>query len=274
MKRIPTDYCLLCQKEHSTKENSHIVPKFMGKSILGKEKRGGIVDSSLPLQRIQIKQDSPKENYILCPNCERYFEILETYSAERLFKRILNPTFNDDFEYQISEGEIEYAECKHLDNLAFRLFIISIFWRCSISTIPPFTKFQIENEEYLRQILVEFKTFDIKIILNQANPGLIIYDTPIVILRAKNASHPESHFYYANSLVKGSYQLFLNEYIFILSLEKASSIVNFDFLNNVADENLRIGLLRNDIWVELTNGLLDMVKKKSIENIERIQTLE
>lgn len=155
MKRTPNDDCLLCQKKKATKKNSHIASKFLGKSMLGDSgpKKGYIIDTSKPHVKPLTFQDSPKEDYILCPDCEKYFECLETYVAENFTKRLLNESFSRDFEYRINEGGVEYAICTRLNNKILRLWILSLFWRCSISNEEPFTIFKIIEEDKLRAYL-------------------------------------------------------------------------------------------------------------------------
>jgi len=88
--RTATDICLLCDKNHSTKENSHIVPKFLTKSILGEGpiKRAYGLDTNNGHLPVPYVQDSVKEDFLFCPSCETYFSILETYIAQRLHHRL------------------------------------------------------------------------------------------------------------------------------------------------------------------------------------------
>lgn len=67
MKRTADDICLLCGHEKATKKNSHIIPKFLGKSILGNEgsRKGFIIDSSKPHIKPKITQDSHASSSLL-----------------------------------------------------------------------------------------------------------------------------------------------------------------------------------------------------------------
>jgi hypothetical protein len=57
--------CLLCLDNKSTKGNSHIVPKFMAKSVLGTgdKKRGYAIGTDKGDQPPTYVQDSPKEDF-------------------------------------------------------------------------------------------------------------------------------------------------------------------------------------------------------------------
>ncbi len=212
MNRSANDPCLLCKLRPATKTNSHIAPKFLGKSMLGEEgpKKGFILDSANPHLAPKITQDSPKENFLFCPDCEKYFSVLETYAAEHFFKRLLNEKYKEDFSYGTNPGEIEYAYCTDLDVRLFRLFIISLFWRCSVAIELPFSRFKISNEEQLRLLLMESFTTDIKLPLTEFDQA--IYQFPIVVIRPSGDIDHTRNVFYPNKANEGLSQLLLNEY--------------------------------------------------------------
>ncbi|WKN31349.1 hypothetical protein PZB74_20580 [Porifericola rhodea] len=269
--RTPNDDCLLCQKNKATKKNSHIASKFLGKSILGKTgpRKGYILDSSKPHVKPRVFQDSPKESYILCPDCEKYLECLETYVAENFTKRLLNERFNKNFEYKMNEGGVEYAICKNLNNKLFRLFIISLFWRGSISNEEPFTSFNISEQDKLRVVLQESNSTDIQAI-KLKKPHANLHEFQIVVMRSKNSHDPTGNFFYANGENDNLYQLILNEYKFFISLESNSALQKFQFLNNVGNTNFIIGLLPDQTWRKLRKGLIDLATKKSLDNAKKM----
>jgi len=124
MNRSSNDNCLLCQGEEATQTNSHIVPKFMCKGILGNQgpRKAFIINIDIPEKKPTVCQDSPKENYILCPSCEDYFQVLETYISEHLHKRVLNEKYKDDFYYLKNSADISFAECLNTNSLVANLF--------------------------------------------------------------------------------------------------------------------------------------------------------
>jgi hypothetical protein len=165
----------------------------------------------------------------------------------------------------MNEGGVEYAICKEMNNKVFRLFIISLFWRCSISNEEPFTSFKISEQDILRAFLQESSSTDIQAI-ELKKPHDNLYDFPIVVMRSKNSHDPTGNFFYANGENDDLYQLLLNEYIFFFSLESNSALQKFEFLNNVGNTNFIIGLLRDQTWQGLRNGLIDLATKKSWDN--------
>jgi hypothetical protein len=153
--RQPTDNCLLCQENPATQPNSHIIPKFFGQGLFYSTKpRHAIV--RYKTGEIGKAQDTVKENYLFCPNCEKGFNVYETYCALRL-ERFNNPRFSNQFEIH-SIGDFKYFECKSLDIKIFNLFIYSIVWRISISENYAFRGFKLAfpEEEKLRLLLKNY----------------------------------------------------------------------------------------------------------------------
>lgn len=243
----------------------------MGKTILGESgpRKGYILDSSKPHVKPRTFQDSPKENYILCPDCEKYFEFLETYVAENFSKRLLNERFNTSFDYKTNEGGVEYAICKELDTKVLRLFIVSLFWRCGISNEEPFTSFKIDSEDKLREFLQHSNSTDI-LSIKSKKAHSFLHEFPIVVMRPKNSHDPTGNFFYANGENDNLYQLLLNEYIFFFSLEMNSALQKLDFLNNIGNSDFIVGLLRDETWLGLRNGLIDLATNKSWKNAKKL----
>lgn len=145
--------CKLCVTNPADKLNSHIIPKFMSKRLFENTKPRHTI-SILRNAKPKKIQDTPKENNLLCTSCEKRIEILETY-----FSRILidiNSLQNATRNYRlISEYGNEVLICEDLNPTLFKLFIFSIIWRSSISTLKEFKSFklEIEVEEDLRVFL-------------------------------------------------------------------------------------------------------------------------
>ena len=75
MKRTPEDICLLCTERNAVKRNSHIVPKFFANSFLTENKGHKISNAGV---KKNVIQDSPKENYLLCEECEAFLGYVES----------------------------------------------------------------------------------------------------------------------------------------------------------------------------------------------------
>lgn len=150
---MPTQLCKLCRHTVADKRNSHIVPKFLCKSLFDTTPARHTVSIDRS-GKGQKRQDTPKENHILCASCEKRIEIIETYFA---------PIFRDVYAYATQPSQFhlstlgtqQYIECESINPSLFKLFIYSIVWRMSVSTLFEYQKFKLAQkaEEELRAFL-------------------------------------------------------------------------------------------------------------------------
>lgn len=271
MGRTKNSLCLLCEEQAAIKKKSHIISKFIGKAILkdGGQNKAYVLDTSKPHLRPRIQQDSPKEDHILCPDCEKYFEILETYIAEHLFKRILSDKYNDKFEYAKNEGGVEYAICTELNVRLYRLFILSLFWRCNIATVEPFSSFSINECTQIKDLLNHYKSTDKKAILElEENPNL--FKISMVVMKAKEGINASGNFLYANDEHHPIYQLQTNDFILVISLDRTVDLRQFQFLQNIGTQAFKIGILNNSSWLQLRDHLINLAAQQANENAEKL----
>lgn len=263
--RKPSDDCLLCLVNKATKTNSHIVPKFLSKGILGTEgaKQGFHLKTTTPDIKPIKSQDTAKENFILCPDCETYIQLLETYFSEHIHKRILNTKFDSNFEY-LSNDEIKLANCINSNLLIHRLFVISIYWRTSITSAFPFYQFKVSNEEYLRSVLNRHKTKSIKILLERAHDSEL-NDISLVVMRSNKGIDQTSNFLYAVESADLTFGLVLNEYIIMMGLNESPTTLKFGDFKNKGSRPFKIILFPNEAWESFKKSLIHMVTDKSIK---------
>jgi hypothetical protein len=272
MTRTPNDRCLLCQTENSTKKNSHIVPKFITKSILGTDvqKKGYIWDTGGKRKKPTVCQDTSKEDYILCPSCEKYFEILETYVSKYLHTRIQDEKYNDNFSFFTTPGNIDYAKCLKSNSLVVKLFFLSIYWRCSITTKIPFTDFQINEEEQLRISLLRHKTQDIKELLIEIEDKKI-NDFSLVVIRSTNQNDQTNNFMYAQVSEDNTYGLVFNEYITFFAIEETPITRKMISFANKNGNQFLVILGSGEFWLTFKNMIIEHfrdLKSKSLAEIE------
>jgi len=137
MSRSPSDLCLLCQKEPATQTNSHLIPRFLSaKMLLNATKQHFIISRPLLLKYDVPAQSTPKENFLLCPNCEKRLSFVERYIANMFINRYQVSQYASDFPE--SSGGVYLNERKviHLNQVdpsIVRLFVYSILWRVAVS---------------------------------------------------------------------------------------------------------------------------------------------
>ncbi|MCF2442390.1 hypothetical protein L0657_00380 [Dyadobacter sp. CY345] len=172
-KRKLSDNCCLCQNERSTKKNSHIIPKFMGKVLFeNNDKRQIFGVTAKNIDKPFIYQDTAKEDYIFCPSCESYLSVLEGYFAQQIHNLIKSNRGPVYFESLFDNVGSQFLKTKLVEPRLVYLLIDSILFRCHIASIFPFERFLIDKNllEKIRLQLLRFKgnnTNEIFTTLNQ-----------------------------------------------------------------------------------------------------------
>ncbi len=203
MIRRKTELCLLCQSNQADKTKSHIIPKFMTKSMFqdGKTQKAYTMSNHNMHKPIPIAQDTPKQDYILCSKCETYFGVLETYFANQIHRTIRDIRFSHL--YMMTEISTEYSIIKHTNANLYVMFLLiySIIWRCHISDHNLFKNFSLPENEVLRlknQLLV-YKSVKQSDLLEQLKTIDDSFDFfPYLILTPKIHKSRSKNFLFAN----------------------------------------------------------------------------
>ena len=126
--------CKLCLQDEILLQKSHIIPDFMHK---------GIFDNKHFLYRVNLKDDNrPKklstgefEPNILCSKCdnERLGSNLENYANKILYGGKIQKSEKITFQNRINCHGIKMTYCKGINYSKYKLFLLSILWRASIS---------------------------------------------------------------------------------------------------------------------------------------------
>jgi hypothetical protein len=178
--RKPTDLCLLCRVNAATQRNSHLIPKFLTNAffedaresarhaekqgIKPKFKQAILNNSSVSSPVLGRRPLTPvastgKEDYILCPSCERKISLVETEIATFFFNRFRKPAYKEDFPLLINYGSNRgdnYMTLNKVHPTVLTLFVYSMYWRVSISSLASHSEdMDLGTEEVLRVILNE-----------------------------------------------------------------------------------------------------------------------
>jgi len=268
--------CCLCKKREADQTNSHIVPSFLVKSLFGNgnKKKAFLFNSDKLAQETQFSQDSDKEDYILCRECEMYFSVLETHVATRVNNRIKNRRFDSQFSDFEAIG-LRWRVCNEVNPIIFKLFIYSIIYRCAITTIGVFQHFTLKESELkiLKEYLTYFKANDQASVLSKIALSTIdsidmkfAFITHDSFLDATNNSvgihpgHSESD----------CYCFLLNEYYLFFSFKDliVNQVTRFKKItNSKSDQEVKIGFMSTEQWAAMENGLLSIVMKTGINKI-------
>ena len=257
--------CKLCLQNEATQKNSHIIPKFMTKTILGTgQLQGFVLDTSttdIPAQKIQ---DTAKEDYILCPSCESYFSVIERYVANNFHYKLWDTSLTEEFIEKrtgTNSNAIVWKECVKVHPLIFRLFIYSIVWRCSISLTKAHADFVVNNEEGLRKALFDYygKNIDEIIQLFEKNPANFpVYE--FIFVTSESFGDKTANAISTLPLSKEPYFLLLNEYLLLFSFNANEILDRLIPLVNKSGV-IKVGFFPEEAWKGIREDFINFFVK-------------
>ena len=167
--------CRLCQCEKPLLNESHIIPEFMYANLFDKNHK---LNKFAPAQFIKGEKRlmrPPTGEYdtgLLCAKCDN--EIIggyETYARKALYGKVgeYSGDLPECANFKTSGG-LTFTHCKNIHFKEFKLFLLSILWKASISSRPFFKEVNLgPYEETIRQMIYygdpkDSETFPIVII--------------------------------------------------------------------------------------------------------------
>ncbi|MDF7809928.1 hypothetical protein [Hymenobacter sp. YC55] len=247
LKRTKEDICLLCLDNKATKLNSHILPKFLTKGVLsGTGNKHAFLIGANKRQKVQ---DTPKQDYLFCPSCEKRFEILETYISNKFFNRFRNTAFKDEFvitkEGYSFMNEPDVMHPNSIDENLFHLFFYSIIWRASISDHDVYSSFKIDpdQEEILRLSLNIFMKNDLaelKKYCNHSQSEIHKFNYSVTTCFTK----PISGYIGVYNLENGRYLLYANSIAVVYDFKETHNVPGY----NRPGKKIEILMITESAW--------------------------
>jgi len=146
--------CKLCLLEKPLSKKSHIIPDFMYQ---------GFYDEHHKIFKIKVKNPSnytrqPSGEYegsILCAHCDNVkIGKFENYAARVLFGGSFTKDELPLFENQVNQYGVAYTQIQNLDYKKFKLFMLTILWKASISKRDFFKNVKLgQYEEKVREMI-------------------------------------------------------------------------------------------------------------------------
>jgi len=195
--------CKLCLREKELIGRSHILPNFMYSGMRDDSGRMYVISSTNP-RRPRIVQSGAYERHIFCSDCDNnILGSLERYASNALYRK--NYLEESDEFHQVKAGpDAEYIYCTSLDYLNFKLFLLSLLWRVSISEESAFENVKLtpEAEEFLRRSIHDHRFM----------PPLM-YPCALTV-NAGPEAQADKDFVVVENVSEGIVRLYINQFIY------------------------------------------------------------
>lgn len=253
--------CKLCLKNPADQNNSHIIPKFMGKRLFEniKPRHSVQIDIGGKFDKIQ---DTPKEDNILCKVCEKRFAILEHYFSLKLISIHNHSNQKDKFKIH-SDGTNNTLECLNIKKEALMLFNYSLIWKVSISSVYAFLKMKMPNsaEESIRKFLDDNLKNTHSELLQNFNQINNVPEFDCFTFKCNATNEFTRGIFTAYEFAENSFGVFLVDIIVFLYIEKEIVPEDFSIIKNISTKNALISLATPKEWKFLNNGPLRNIGK-------------
>lgn len=236
--------CKLCGQDKKLIK-AHIIPDFMYHGMFGENHDLISVNLSNHNNKKKI-QTGCFDKHILCQTCDN--EIIgsyERYASKHIFDQKIQASLST-----LSENIKSYT--KEVNYKEFKLFLLSILWRASVSTLPFFKNLKIaDKEERLRQMLLNgvpdqehvFPISMIKIAPTKSHQSRLIID-PVV----SDIGEDRVCIFY------------INGFFYYFSVSETSTALIFESTALREDNTMVIPVLENEQAI----GFLDRFVKRQV----------
>jgi hypothetical protein len=144
--------CKLCSEDKKLCEQSYIIPNFMYQDLFDENNRMHAIQiKESKIKQLGSRQTGEFDKYILCHSCDNEtLGKLDTYVS-----LILYDGYPKTFQRCARPDGMKYTYFAEIDYARFKLFLLSVLWRASISDRPLFREVKLgPHEERIRQMLL------------------------------------------------------------------------------------------------------------------------
>lgn len=150
--------CKLCLQDKLLLKKSHIAPNFLYKEL--RDEDNSFVKAKLDEVTSKKAYTGLFEADILCKDCDTVLlNQLETYAYKILYDgRVKDLSFKNE----ITPDGVEWILCEGVDYKKFKLFLLSLVWRFSISSNEFYRFVNLgKHEETIRKMVLESSAGDV-----------------------------------------------------------------------------------------------------------------
>lgn len=149
--------CKLCQEDKDLIKKTHIIPEFLYQYLFDEDHKFVLSKSHEllePVKKLRFRPTGEYEGGLLCKVCDN--EIIggyESYASSTTFGNTSKPAEVKVHNYHNGKGQ-SWSVCRDIDYKRFKLFLLSILWRASISTRPLFSEVNLgPHEDIIREMI-------------------------------------------------------------------------------------------------------------------------
>lgn len=147
--------CKLCLEEKTLLKKSHIIPDFMHKGLRDDDNKFFLVNIE-DFSKSEKRYTGEFESDILCQECDnKIIGQYETYAHKILYGGKIDKGENIEFENQKNQSGLVSTCVKGIDYKKFKLFLLSLLWRSSISSRKFYRQVNLgSHEEIIRKMVI------------------------------------------------------------------------------------------------------------------------
>lgn len=216
-------------------------------------------------------QDSPKEDFVFCSECEAKFSIIERYVANAFYNRYDNPAFSSEFSKIKGSGdELDVMIAKNINPIMFKLFIYSLLWRASISTHEVFANFKLKatDEDNLRLLLNSYLHHNEAETIRYCDKNAMAFEyLPFNIVTTLESVDKTSNMIAPFDAGEGRILIFANEFIIIIYLDWNAPDMGAPSFN-FGEQQVCLGVISLDEWQGLLSNPVSMLVNSRLSNLK------
>lgn len=151
--------CRLCLENRPLIKQSHIIPEFMFKRLMSTGDQAflkGYKDKFSPDPKFKPVQTGLFEKHILCSRCDN--EIIgsfENYASRVLSNGPQRKRVKVSVQHHVTEKGTSFFRYSNIDYAQFKLFLLSLIWKSSVSSNEMFESVKLgPHEEVIRNMIV------------------------------------------------------------------------------------------------------------------------
>jgi hypothetical protein len=246
--------CKLCGKDKKLLKRSHIIPDFAYRDLYD-EKHQILFGKLENLELSYLYHSAPYDKDILCEDCDcNIISGYETYASNALYG---GKQKNDEIisiKKLIGQSGLPFLQIENINYKKFKLFILSILWRASVSRHPFFKNISLgEHENIIRDMILQgdpkdYKTYTPSILLADENDQII---TRMVVEPRRI------------SVQNTFYIFFINRLFYIINFSDINTLEIVEITGLKENNTMQIPILSGQILISFYDSVLGKkIRKK------------